>query len=154
MPERPTNPATPVTRKQLMKGVDNLMTKLRELAPQKEAYRGELMKKFFEDKKLKRRAGERVTDWSIRWHEATDLLEQNGVNLFANKSLASWYFLQHAALGEVRLEMIRSHLPGAESESINRLEEVMARLFPQRPPHGSTFCRTTTTLRLRSRRVR
>ena len=71
-----------------------------------------------------------MTDWSIRWHEAADLLEKKGVNLLANKSLASWYFLQHAALGELRLEMIRSHLSGTESQSIDRLEEAMAKLFP------------------------
>ena len=130
MPTRPADPAVPATREQLMKGVNNLLDKLRELAPQKEAYRGELMKEFFKEDKLKRRAGERITDWSIRWHESAELLEQNGVDLLANKSIASWYFLQHAALGEQRLEMIRAQLSGADSQIIRKLEETIARLFP------------------------
>ena len=89
MPERLETQTTPPTRKQLMKGVDNLMNKMRELAPQKESYRGELMNEFFNLDKHKRRAGERLTDWSIRWHEATDQLEKNGINLLSNKSLAA-----------------------------------------------------------------
>ena len=64
-PEVEGRPGPPVPGRppNLRRGVDNLMARLEQLAPQEATRRGGYMKAFFKDEAYKRRPGERIAEW-------------------------------------------------------------------------------------------
>ena len=107
------------------------MDRLATLAPQLHQRRGTYMREFFKEERYARRSGERLTDWLPRWDLGLERLRRDGVDLAGIQDLSGWYFLEHARLGETRLELVRTSIQDpAQQYHLATLRSVILRLFP------------------------
>ena len=110
-------------------GIDNVMTRLRErLGVSKPVQKGERLETFFQTRRFHRKAGERITDWTIRFEEGLNRLEEVGVKLTDLQDVAGWFYLSRSNIGPERRERVISALPD-EHYDIEKLKPLLTRFF-------------------------
>ena len=135
------------TRAQSVAGINRLLSRLESLAPQMHQRRGTYMREFFKEERYARRPGERLTDWLPRWDLGLERLRRDGVDLAGIDDLSGWYFLEHARLGETRLELVRTSIQDpAQQYHLGTLRQIVLRLFPhvhtrEGRSHATSFSR-------------
>ena len=110
--------------------VEKLLQALSKLAPNTEERRGTYLEEFFTEQKYRRRTGEKLTEWIIRWEEGSDRLKRDGIDFMTVNNLPGWFFLKHANIGEQRAEMVRTHLAVEKLYDVDQLKLAFVRLFP------------------------
>ena len=68
----------------------------------------------------------------MRWDEGAQKLQRDGVKLLeGDGTLAGWLFIEHASLGEPRVEMLRTSLTAEKLYQVPELKKTVVRLFLQ-----------------------
>ena len=106
------------------------MERLEALAPSDVVRKGAQLSAFFKEDRYRRRQGERLAEWVSRWDEGLDKLRTDGVDFAATGPLCGWWFLQHAALSEDRIEMVRASVPLNREFDLVVVKSAVLHLFP------------------------
>ena len=76
----------PPGREQALAGVTRLMARLESLAPAIATRRGGYMKSFFSQHEYRRRIGERIPAWIVRWEEGLEKLRRDQIDIDASET--------------------------------------------------------------------
>ena len=121
----------PPAREQVLAGVTRLMARLESLAPAVATRRGGYMRSFFSQHERRRRIGERIPAWIVRWEEGLEKLRRDQIDIDALGDLAGWWFLEvDANLTEERIEMVKTHVDPESMYDRFELRTALLRLFP------------------------
>ena len=95
------------------RGVRNVMERLRTtLGVTEPERRGEAMTEFFGSNKYHRRAGERVSEWLLRFDVGLQRLKDDGIDMVRHlEDVADWMMVMQAGLNSERRERVMSALP-------------------------------------------
>ena len=110
-------------------GVRRVLTRLEDsLTPEITVRRGASMMDFFGTRKIHRRAGERISEYSIRFDEGVNNLKDDGIDIDALMPILGWFFLQMATLTVERRERATAALPEG-GFTLDAVRRVCIRLF-------------------------
>ena len=98
------------------------------LTPEITVRRGASMMDFFGTGKIHRRAGERISEYSIRFDEGVNNFKDDGIDINALMPILGWFFLQVATLTVERRELSTAALP-EDSFTLDAVRRMCIRLF-------------------------
>ena len=87
------------------------------------------MTKFFGQHEYFRRRGERISEYSIRWDESVERLEEAGVDVMKMEDIPGWFFLRGAGLNLERRERVLGQLKD-DHYPIEDIKNICIRFFP------------------------
>eukprot|EP00959_Pyramimonas_sp_CCMP1952_P182588 3818433-Pyramimonas_sp.AAC.1 len=111
-------------------GIENVLQPLEaKSGQQKPVQKGETLEQFSESTQHRRRRGERMTDWLIRFDTGLQQLRENEVDLDALDDVAGWFLMRKAGPTAERRECVVGNLPD-EHSGYQRIRGLLVRMFP------------------------
>ena len=117
---------TPVNRLGIENFVGRLQNKIVTQAP---ILKGGRMTKFFEQREYFRRRGERISEYTVRWDESVERLEEAGVDVMKMEDIPGWFFLRGDGLNLERRERVLGQLKD-DHFPIEDVKSICIRFFP------------------------